>query len=283
MVVFIVLLWIFVVDKSYIKFENFQKNAGLWHHTYNLRVILKYAYHNNMIPIIPMFELGEPEGMGSERIFDSNLSEYYDYSELKIDGKPFEVMLDDEHLREKLFHRGVIPNTVDVFDFSKTHLGKQGKYVGYFLGIEELMVDGNVDIELPFHQHLVDISSNVIHHLGKYVCVHVRRGDVLSQYSDIDEATQSENILKVLDELVDDSYNVYIMTNEFDLSLFDDITKKYNTYFYTDFANLKGFDDNYKLFSIELLIMKSANKKVSTFERNYIHNIGQCDRWLYES
>ena len=274
-VVFIALLWIFVVDKSYVKFVNFKKNAGLWHHTYNLKVILKYAYHNNKIPIIPMFEFGEPEGLGSESIFDTNLSQYYDYSKLKIDGKPYEVVLDNEFENSR----------TEVFDFYKTHLGKQGKYVGYFPDIEELMVDGNVDIELPFHQHLVDISSNVINHLGKYVCVHVRRGDVLSQYSDTDEATQSENILKVLDELVDDSYKVYIMTNEEDLTLFDKITQKYDTYFWIDFDVLTEWynKDNYLLFCIELLIMKSANKKVSTFERNYIHNINQCDRWLYES
>ena len=40
--------------------------------------------------------------------------------------------------------------------------------------------------------------------------------------------------------------------------------------------------DNYKLFSIELLIMKNANKKISTFDRHYPFGIGYNDRWLYD-
>ncbi len=267
-VVFIVPLWMFVVDKSYVKFVSFQKNAGLWHHTYNVLIILKYAYHNNKIPIIPMFEFGEPEGMGSEKIFDSNLSEYYDYSKLKINGKPYEVVLDNEFEN----------HNTEVFDLSKS----KGEYVGWFPGIKELEVDVDIDVELPLHDYLINTASNVTELLRKYVCVHVRRGDVLSQHSNLDESTKSENILKVLDELIDESYSVYIMTNEFDLTLFDSITEKYDTYFYTDFEELKELSkDNYKLFGVELLIMKSANKKVSTFHRNYIYDIGYCDRWLY--
>ena len=96
--------------------------------------------------------------------------------------------------------------------------------------------------------------------------------------------TQSKNILKVLNKLIDNSYNIYVMTNETDLTLFDDIKNKYNTYFYTDFKELKDIIelDNYKLFSIELLIMKNANKKISTFDRHYPFGIGYNDRWLYD-
>lgn len=275
-VVFIVLLWIFVVDKSYVKFVNFQKNAGLWHHTLNVLVILKYAYHNNKIPIIPMFEFGESEGMGSERIFDTNLSQYYDYTKLKIDGKPYEVILDDKFNNEN----------VEVIDLSKSD-GENVKfgYGGWFPAIKELQVDKNIDVELPVQDYLIQDSLKVIDDLGKYVCVHVRRGDHLSQIKSMDKSTQSENILKILDELIDDSYNVYIMTNEEDLTLFNKITQQYNTYFWTDFDVLKEWynKDNYLLFCIELLIMKSANKKISSIERNYPLGIGKCDRWLDES
>ena len=96
-------------------------------------------------------------------------------------------------------------------------------------------------------------------------------------------ATESKNILKVLDEVVDESYCVYIMTNETDLSLFDDITEKYNTHFWTEFDELKKWysKSNYLLFAIELLILKNANKKISTQEKPYGFGVGYCDKWLF--
>ena len=128
------------------------------------------------------------------------------------------------------------------------------------------------------------MSQKIILKMDKYICVHVRRGDVLWQKDGLEEKTQSKNILKVLNKLIDNSYNIYVMTNETDLTLFDDIKNKYNTYFYTDFKELKDIIelDNYKLFSIELLIMKNANKKISTFDRHYPFGIGYNDRWLYD-
>ena len=61
---------------------------------------------------------------------------------------------------------------------------------------------------------------------------------IKEQKDGLEEKTQSKNILKVLNKLIDNSYNIYVMTNETDLTLFDDIKNKYNTYFYTDFKEL---------------------------------------------
>ena len=74
--------------------------TGLLHLTVNLKYLLRYSYDIGKIPIIPKFTLGERVGLGSEKVFDSNLSEYYDYPNVKINGESYKVLVDDNNLKE---------------------------------------------------------------------------------------------------------------------------------------------------------------------------------------
>ena len=259
---------------KYIKFiyPNYPP-TGLLHLTVNLKYLLKYPYDIGKTPIIPKFTLGERVGLGSEKVFDSNLSEYYDYSNVKINGEPYKVLVDDNNLKE---------DDVEIFNCECREELPSSNYFPTNSNFNKL-VGKNIDIELPIQKYLVESASKITELLRKYVCVHVRRGDLLKLEPESVRATESKNILKVLDEVVDESYCVYIMTNETDLSLFDDITEKYNTYFWTEFDELKKWysKSNYLLFAIELLILKNANKKISTMEKPYGFGVGYCDKWLF--
>ena len=65
------------------------------------------------------------------------------------------------------------------------------------------------------------------------------------------------------------------MTDEKTPNFFDKLKEKYNVKFYSDFKELKNIKDNYYLFCIEKIIMKNANKRISTFKtknNNYYNN-----------
>tara|TARA_Y100001938_G_C8071436_1_gene423329 strand:+ start:1049 stop:1876 length:828 start_codon:yes stop_codon:yes gene_type:complete len=271
---------------KYIKFINLNQNAGLLHHYSNLKRMIKKSYILDKIPIIPKlymsckkcgsYHCGTHNSVcNKNERFYSNYSDWFDYSKLKVNGKSFKVILDSSNVNEE-----------DIFVFDLYEEIQNVPTYGCLFTWPEFSTDemNKLSFELPFKKEIIKMSQKIILKMNKYICVHVRRGDVLWQKDGLEEKTQSKNILKVLNKLIDNSYNIYVMTNETDLTLFDDIKNKYNTYFYTDFKELKDIIelDNYKLFSIELLIMKNANKKISTFDRHYPFGIGYNDRWLYD-
>ena len=273
---------------KYIKFINLDVNAGLLHHYGNLKRMIKKSYILDKIPIIPKlymsckkcgsYHCGTHNSVcNKNERFYSNYSDWFDYSKLKVNGKSFKVILDSSDIGAW----DQFPHDIFVFDLYEEDQSTAS--YGLLASWPEFDIKG-VQFELPLKMDIIWQSQKIISKLGKYVCVHVRRGDVLWQYDGLEEKTQSKNILKVLDGLVDESYNVYIMTNEVDLTLFDEVKNRYNTYFYTDFEELKDLYelDNYKLFSVELLILKGANKKISTFDRSYPFGVGVCDEWLYD-
>ena len=305
---------------KYVKFINLDVTAGLLHHTNNLIRIIKKSYLLGKIPIIPQFsmtckncgngfpepELGEwihdnPYCKKEERSF-SNFSEWCDFDKLKLNGEPYEVVIEDDDISD---------DDIFVFDLEEDmHGGNTGVLSKWpEFNTKEMK---EIILDLPFKERSIDIAQKITSKLGKYVCVHVRRADYradsvhrklytilyqnyclppYNRYEKADEATQSENILNTLNSLVDNSYNVYLMTDEGNLEMFSEIKKEYNVFFYTDFEELKEMreDDNFLLFTIELLLMSKANKKISTFNRGYFQGTGfnstrieHCDAWLYQ-
>ena len=65
-----------------------------------------------------------------------------------------------------------------------------------------------------------------------------------------------------------DIKKVYIMTNEKNLNIFNEIKDVYDTYFFTDLEELKNIDDNYFLYFVEKVIMENAQIRISTFKTN---------------
>ena len=126
-------------------------------------------------------------------------------------------------------------------------------------------------IDLPYNKTILKLSRQVRDKLGKYMCVHLRRGDMVNFKVGLDKATQSDNIIQTINKFVGTYDNIYIMTNEKNLSMFDKVRNKYlnHVFFYTDFAELKNNDeDNYYLFCIENDIMNNAHIRISTFKTN---------------
>ena len=112
------------------------------------------------------------------------------------------------------------------------------------------------------------------------MCIHIRRGDMLKLKKNLSYDTNANSVIKKIKKY-NWKYNIYIMTNEKDLRIYDPIIKKYKNkvYFYKDFNILNTIQDNYYLFCIEKVIMKHANIKISTFKtkgifyNDYLSNI----------
>jgi len=232
--------------KKYVKYIN-NTSAGLSHLKSNLTCILKEAYFNNKILIIPNFNLSPIHNNNNKIV--SNLSKYYDYSRLKINNKKYKVILDSSDIDNNLVEVIKLTNQLSSHDKRIFHSKKK------------------LDIDLPFNKNIINIAQTVSDKLNKYICIHVRRGDMLSFKKNLNNDTSSKNIINILKKYKWKG-NIYIMTNEKNLSIFNELKSKYpnKVYFYKDFKNLRNINDNYYLFSIEKVIMNNANVKISTFK-----------------
>lgn len=235
-------------DKKYVKYTN-SVSAGLSHLRSNLNTILKEAYFNNKILIIPDFNLSALHN--NNKKITSNLSKYYDYSRLKINNKKYKVILDSSDIDNSLVEIIKLTNQLSNHDKRIFHSKKK------------------LEIDLPFNKNIINTAQTVIDKLNKYICIHIRRGDMLRFKKNLNNDTSSKNIINILNKYKWKD-NIYIMTNEKNLSIFDELKSKYpnQVYFYQDFNNLRKINDNYYLFCIEKVIMNNANVKISTFKTN---------------
>ena len=114
------------------------------------------------------------------------------------------------------------------------------------------------------------------------MCIHIRRGDMLKLKKNLNNDTNADSIIHKIQKY-NWTHNIYIMTNEKNLNIYNKLVKKYKNkiYFSTNFESLKSIDDNYYLFCIEKEIMKHASIKISTFKTNgtfyddYLSNINR--------
>jgi len=231
-------------NKKYLEIECTIK-AGLSHQMSNLYAMLKEAKHRNITLILPHFKLHGCHNNNKELL--SNLTEYYNFDKLKINGEKMIVVKDGSNID---------PDTI-----LKLRINDQ-----LITNNKKLIFDRtiNYNISIPYQNDILSIAENVSNKLGKLACVHVRRGDMLKFKPNLDNNTQSKKIISKLKKY--DFDNVYIMTNEKQLGIFDDVKKKFNTYFFKDFDILKNEPDNYRLFAIEKCIMENASIRISTFK-----------------
>jgi hypothetical protein len=220
-------------------------NAGLSHQMSNFNTLIRYCYHNNLKLIKPIFTLTGVHN--NNKTLKSDLSKYYNLDDLTIDDKPFTLYDYDNNIHNN-------ENTIKYK--AKNSLIRMDKGFADLSGV----------VNVPYVKEIINISNYVSSKFNDYMCIHVRRGDrITNRQKDID--TKPNNIKNIIDK-----YNiniVYIMTNRVNeikgiVSLVDNV----KIYFYTDFDILKKIDDNYYLFCIENNIMNSATIRCSTFNTN---------------
>lgn len=242
----------FDVDKKYITYIS-SVNEGLSHQKSNLMTAIKDSYYLGKILIIPQFNLAGHHNNGKN--IKDNLSKYYDYTKLKINGKKYDVKFDKNNINKA---------DIETVNISNQLFRKDPKIK---------TSNKKLDITLPYNKDILNIATKICSQLGRFICIHVRRGDMLKLKSNLDMDTGVDNIMSKIEKYKSKFDNIYIMTNESNLSMYNKIKNVYKNkiFFYTNFPELKKIEDNYYLFCIENCIMEKANVRISTFktDNNY--------------
>ena len=233
---------------QYFKIDLSNISAGLSHQISNFNTIICYCYHNYKL-IKPIFTLTGKHNNNNTLKTDS--SKYYDLDRITINGELFRLFNDD-FKKETIYYK------------AKHHLVRLDSGFGNLSG----------NVYLPYKKDIIDIAKKISSNLGDYMCIHVRRGDRITN-NRINKDTQPDNIRKVIYKYKPNS--IYIMTNK--LNELKSLSNIKNIYFYTDFSFLEKISDNYYLFCIENNIMKFAKIRCSTFNvklKNKNYNYYHC-------
>lgn len=235
---------------SFFKIDLSSIAAGLTHQKGNLVVIIRYCYHNNLKLIKPIFTLCGQHN--NNNTLKTDLSEYFDLDGITINGKQFRLYNDD---------------------FKKETINYVPKIKYGIVSYDPAFSNLSGSVNIPYKKDIIDIAKNVSSNLGDYMCIHVRRGDKITN-KQIDIDTQPENIRKIINNYKPNS--IYIMTNK--INELKSLSNVKNIYFYTHFSFLEKISDNYYLFCIENMIMEFAKIRCSTFNvklnsknKNYYH------------
>ena len=235
---------------TFFKIDLSTINAGLSHQKSNFCALISYCYKNNLRLIKPIFKLIGKHNNG--RQLQSDLSEYYDLDNIKVNGKHFDLYDDINNIK---------------YTVGRKH------YEGQLVRLDKPFSDlPQVTIEIPYRPQIYAISRWIAHQLGNnYMCIHVRRGDRITNRQ-IDEDTRPQNIRKVINKY--SKKVVYIMTNRIDEVKSLSRIPTHRVHFYTDFKYLRGIKNNYYLFCIENVIMDLSRIRCSTFNtprKDYYH------------
>lgn len=235
--------------------------AGLTHQKGNLVTIIRYCYRNNLKLIKPNFTLCSKHNNG--KMLTTDLSTYYDLDGITVNGCRYELYDDP----------GGVPWTVNRKKY-KSGLLVNDEMFGDLLGPGEFIAEGvkvqksAANVFIPYTKALHKLAQQTLSRLGDYMCIHVRRGDRVTN-AQIDIDTQAENIKRAIGNYKPSK--VYIMTNR--ISEISQLKEVPNVFFYTQFDHLTAIRDNYYLFSVENIIMDHATIRCSTFKTSnkYYH------------
>lgn len=122
-------------------------------------------------------------------------------------------------------------------------------------------------------RRVLGLVEQIVHQLGEYCAVHVRRDDMLEMkdlYPNLDRDTQPDRIAQTLGRVLQPGAAVYIMTNERNKSFFAPLKEQFRVFQYFDFPALRDLvetqePDNFLLFEVEKQLFERAQRKVHTF------------------
>ena len=233
---------------KYFKINLSSIRCGLTHHITNYKTLIRYCYHNNLKLIKPKFILLGKHNNGKDVI--SNLSKYYDLDNIKVNDTIFNLYNDRDNLnytvKNKVYKNGIIINNAYFKPLPKYRHHINGNYKG--------------KVEIPYNTNILTIAKLIADKLGKYVCIHVRKGDRIQNKKMIKD-TSCKNIMKIINTY--SPKKVYIMTNK--ITKLKSLDSVENVFFYKDFTWLNMIKDNYYLYCIEKCIMRFATIRCSTF------------------
>lgn len=232
-----------------------------------IKKIILYGYLFNMTPVIPYVTLNGKHQLHKKNKI-SNLSEYYNYSRLKINGRKFNVELDINTIdKNKVLSISYMDGRRLGFDNSVMYLRRKNQR-GILDDFQKL------DFFLPFNKSVVDFANKIVekYFSGPYNSIHIRRGDKLTVTNDkyrnflskelYDKMTRVENIKKILRKK-NIKGDVFLMSDmtENDDALFE-YRNKFEEFNFIHISQIPELNkikklDNYLLWVIERVIARS--------------------------
>ncbi|XP_031128217.1 uncharacterized protein LOC116030190 [Ipomoea triloba] len=266
-----------------------------------------------------MCALGEAQYLNRTLVMDLSicLNKMYTSSGQDEEGKDFRFYFDFEHLRDSAsvldqtqfwqdwtkWHRKDRLSLHLVEDFRVTPMKlaelKDTLIMRKFGSVEPdnywyRVCEGETEsvVQRPWHliwksRRLMDIVSTIASRLNwDYDSVHIVRGEKASnkeQWPHLAEDTSPEAVMSSLKDKIEDGRNLYVATDEPDISFFDPLKDKYSTHFlneykdqwdeksewYSETAKLNGGNpvefDSYMRISVDTEVFLRGKKQVETF------------------
>ncbi|XP_010532954.1 PREDICTED: uncharacterized protein LOC104808835 [Tarenaya hassleriana] len=218
--------------------------------------------------------LGEAQYLNRTLVMDLTLclSSIYTSSGQNEEGKDFRFYFDFEHLKEaasvldqvqfwsdwEKWHKknGLGLHLVEDFRLTPMKLSnvKETLIMRKFGSVEPdnywyRVCEGETEsaVQRPWHlvwksRRLMELVSAIASKLNwDYDAVHIERGDkVINKdlWPNLDKDTSPSALLSSLQDKIEEGRNVYIATNEQDISIFDPLKDKYATHFLDEYKNL---------------------------------------------
>ena len=266
------------------------QRAGLKHQTSNLYAFLKESYLLNRIAVIPKFHLGGLHNNGQD--LSGHLDKYYDFENLKINGKRNYVIFEDEikisNTSKETLVVGMYQNITYSQNMEYPIIIRKLKNILWRIPLYENYKEksSKIKISLPPSRKVQRIAQQAVQELkkgGGYCSVHVRRGDRLDEHIGLRLFTSVFWIKRILKRNIPADATLFIMSDERKPGYFDSLESLYHVYHWNTIPAIEGrgmvsedMNDNYFLFAVEQSIWKEAYFKIGTFDP-----IGEADCVLY--
>ncbi|PIN20349.1 hypothetical protein CDL12_06940 [Handroanthus impetiginosus] len=266
-----------------------------------------------------MCMLGEAQYLNRTLVMDLSicLSKIYTSSGLDEEGKDFRFYFDFEHLKDSASvldqaqfwsdwnkwqqRDGLKMHLVEDFRVTPLKLAevKDTLIMRKFGSVEPdnywyRVCEGETEsiVQRPWHmvwksRRLLDVASAIAARMSwDFDAVHVERGEKADNkklWPNLDRDTQPEAILAKLNDKIEEGRNVYIATNEKDVSFFDPLKGKYSTHFLDDYKDLWDVNsdwydemvklnngnaaefDGYMRISVDTEVFLRGKKQIETF------------------
>jgi hypothetical protein len=288
-------------------YEDYQNYVGLYHCWLNLSSLIKEAIYLNRIPVIMPPLLNSNHNFGIN--FSSNWQKYLNIPQtevyIKENGefkqKPFVFILEKD-FKQKKFKKKQVNMISPYHEVTEEENRKYQLIVRsvstIFYGLwshANPKTNEMISVNPVWSDDVLKISKKIIHSLGGYSAIHVRRGDRLNINKNLKKFTSPKHILNTMKDIVPLKSKVYLLTNESDRNFFDLLRRHYRIYQYFDFDELNSIvseeePDNNFLFLIERCIYENAAIKIGTFKypKAYFwvggdYSLSKYNRWQFST
>lgn len=263
--------------------------------------------------------LGEAQYLNRTLVMDLSicLSKIYSSSGLDEEGKDFRFYFDFEHLKDSASildqaqfwsdwknwqqKDGLSLHLVEDFRVTPMKLAevKDTLIMRKFGSVEPdnywyRVCEGEAEsvIQRPWHmiwksRRLLDVASAIASRMSwDFDTVHVERGEKATDknmWPNLDRDTSPKALLQTLQDKIEEGRNLYIATNEPDISFFDPLKEKYSTHFLDEYKDLwdeksDWYDemkklnngnaaefDGYMRISVDTEVFVRGKKQIETF------------------